>query len=77
MDRDVARFIDDYFAELDAGNAAIFAGAGLSVPAGFVDWRELMRHDLAAQIAAAWAERNWASLRDLESARMAKIFIRG
>nr|WP_210273501.1 SIR2 family protein [Rhizobium leguminosarum] len=26
-----------------AGNAAVFAGAGLSVPAGFVDWRNLLR----------------------------------
>ncbi|GAA0334802.1 SIR2 family protein [Sphingomonas oligophenolica] len=26
-----------------AGNAAVFAGAGLSVPAGFVDWKELLR----------------------------------
>jgi hypothetical protein len=43
VDRDVAQFLDDYFAELDAGNAAIFAGAGLSAPAGFVDWRELIR----------------------------------
>lgn len=43
FDRNVSRFIDEYFEELDAGNAAIFAGAGLSVPAGFVDWRDLLR----------------------------------
>jgi Sir2- and TIR-associating SLOG family/SIR2-like domain len=43
VDRDVTRFLDDYFAELQAGNAAIFAGAGLSTPAGFVDWRDLIR----------------------------------
>ncbi|EPE98431.1 SIR2 family protein [Rhizobium grahamii] len=43
MNRDVSRFIDDYFGEMIAGNAAILAGAGLSVPAGFVDWRELVR----------------------------------
>ncbi|MHC2415533.1 NAD-dependent SIR2 family protein deacetylase [Bradyrhizobium diazoefficiens] len=36
-------FITDYLAELVLGNAAIFAGAGLSVPAGYVDWRELLR----------------------------------
>jgi NAD-dependent SIR2 family protein deacetylase len=36
-------FIDDYLAELVVGNAAIFAGAGLSAPAGYVDWRELLR----------------------------------
>ena len=39
----IARFIDEYFKELEAGNAAVFAGAGLSVPAGYVDWRELLR----------------------------------
>ena len=43
MRPDVKRFIDDYYAEIESGNAAILAGAGLSVPAGFVDWRELLR----------------------------------
>ena len=38
-----ATFIAKYVAEIEAGNAAIFAGAGLSVPAGFVNWRELLR----------------------------------
>ena len=39
----VIRFIDDYFRDVETGDAGIFAGAGLSVPAGFVDWRELLR----------------------------------
>lgn len=39
----VRQFVDDYLSEVLAGNAAVFAGAGLSVPAGYVDWRELMR----------------------------------
>ncbi|HEX8381810.1 MAG TPA: SIR2 family protein [Sphingomonas sp.] len=43
MRAEIRRFVDDYFAELEAGNAAILAGAGLSAPAGFVDWRELLR----------------------------------
>lgn len=46
-------FVTDYLAELVEGNAAIFAGAGLSVPAGFVDWRALLRplsKDLALDI---------------------------
>lgn len=43
MKKTVADFVDDYLGEILAGNAAIFAGAGLSVPAGFVDWRELIR----------------------------------
>jgi hypothetical protein len=38
-----AVFLNEYFAEIEAGNAAIFAGAGLSAPAGFVDWRGLLR----------------------------------
>jgi hypothetical protein len=49
MNRDAVRFVNEYFAEIEAGNAAIFAGAGLSVPAGFVDWRELLR-DIADEL---------------------------
>ena len=41
--REIAGFLKRYLAEIEAGNAAIFAGAGLSKPAGFVDWRELLR----------------------------------
>lgn len=39
IDNFVARFVDDIRDE----SAAIFAGAGLSIPAGLVDWRGLMR----------------------------------
>ncbi|GAA3099867.1 SIR2 family protein [Rhizobium viscosum] len=39
----IRQFVDDYLGELIEGSAAIFAGAGLSVPAGYVDWRELIR----------------------------------
>ncbi|WPR71572.1 SIR2 family protein [Flavobacterium sp. NG2] len=35
-------FINDYVKDLNSGTAAIFAGAGLSVPAGYVNWAELM-----------------------------------
>jgi hypothetical protein len=35
--------------ELQSGNAALFVGAGLSKPSGFVDWKELMR-DVASEI---------------------------
>jgi hypothetical protein len=42
-DKTVAGFLKRYLAEIEAGNAAIFAGAGLSAPAGYVDWRELLR----------------------------------
>jgi hypothetical protein len=39
----IKSFIDHYLAEMIDGNAAIFAGAGLSVPAGYVDWRALLQ----------------------------------
>lgn len=38
-----AGFVDAYQKALDEGVAAAFVGAGLSVPAGFVDWKELLR----------------------------------
>lgn len=47
--REIKQFLDDYSKEVVQGTAAIFAGAGLSVPAGFVDWRELLR-PLAAEM---------------------------
>lgn len=36
-------FYDHFVRELNAGNAALFAGAGLSVAAGYVDWKTLLR----------------------------------
>ena len=39
---DIEQFIIEYVRELDAGTAAVFAGAGLSVGAGFVDWVSLL-----------------------------------
>lgn len=47
MDR--SRFVKEFSEEISAGNAAIFAGAGLSVPAGFVNWRDLLR-DIAEEL---------------------------
>jgi Sir2- and TIR-associating SLOG family/SIR2-like domain len=38
----VERFLDEYLNDLEAHSAAVFAGAGLSVPAGFVDWKSLL-----------------------------------
>lgn len=43
MNTTIKRFIDTYVEEIKEKNAAIFAGAGLSVPAGFVDWKNLLR----------------------------------
>ena len=36
-------FIRSYAKHLEAGNAAVFAGAGLSRAAGFVDWKDLLK----------------------------------
>ena len=35
-------FIEHFTKEVMEDNAAIFAGAGLSIPAGFVDWSSLL-----------------------------------
>lgn len=35
-------FIKDFVRDLNEGTASIFAGAGMSVPAGYVNWSELM-----------------------------------
>ena len=36
--------IREYTRAIQEGNAAIFAGAGLSRPSGFVDWKGLLLH---------------------------------
>jgi hypothetical protein len=43
MKSELRDFILEYLPELIEGSAAIFAGAGLSVPAGYVDWKALLR----------------------------------
>lgn len=37
------RFLDHYGQRLEEGDAALFVGAGVSTPAGFVDWKTLLR----------------------------------
>ena len=44
-----AQLIAEYSQKLIDGNAALFAGAGLSVAAGFVNWKELLR-EIAADL---------------------------
>jgi hypothetical protein len=39
----IERFVEDFSNELAERNVAIFAGAGLSVSAGFVDWKGLLK----------------------------------
>lgn len=43
MKRQIENFVTEYLAEMVEGNAALFVGAGLSVPAGYVDWQSLLR----------------------------------
>lgn len=43
------RFIRDYAKFLEEGDAALFAGAGLSRTAGYVDWRALLK-DIATEL---------------------------
>ncbi|MBX3018533.1 MAG: SIR2 family protein [Bdellovibrionaceae bacterium] len=40
---EIEDFLDRYVKAIEERTAAIFAGAGLSIPAGFVDWRGLLR----------------------------------
>lgn len=49
MKKEIQSFVEDFMKEVRADNAAIFAGAGLSVPAGFVDWKGLLK-PLAAEL---------------------------
>jgi hypothetical protein len=45
MPRDpIDSFIDTFVQALHDQNAAIFAGAGLSIPAGLVNWKDLLRN---------------------------------
>jgi hypothetical protein len=44
-----AEFLSQYTQALADHNAAVFAGAGLSIPAGLVDWKRLMR-SIASEI---------------------------
>ncbi len=46
---EVEAFIKDFSNDLESGNAAIFAGAGMSKSAGYVDWPELLR-DIAKEL---------------------------
>jgi len=43
MGKEIESFIRDFVKDLTERNVAIFAGAGMSVAAGFVNWSELLR----------------------------------
>ncbi|WP_043308339.1 SIR2 family protein [Pseudomonas sp. ML96] len=46
---EINSFIRDFVKDLSENNAAIFAGAGLSKPCGFVNWKELLA-DIAEEL---------------------------
>lgn len=53
--KEIEVFIRDYVKDLNNGTASIFAGAGLSIPSGFVNWPQLMKEiaeDLGLDISA-------------------------
>lgn len=49
MNRQLELFINKYVKALNEENAAIFAGAGISVPAGYVNWKLLLK-DVAEEL---------------------------
>ena len=83
MSRDVDFFVRDFVKELREDNAAVFVGAGFSAPAGFVNWRDLLRpiadelqldiereHDLVA-IAQYHSNENGGQRTTMKAARAA------
>jgi len=57
MKREHLRLIDSLSKELAEGNLAVFAGAGLSRSAGFVDWKSLLKpiaDDLDLDVEREW-----------------------
>ena len=49
MNKKLTRFIDKYTEDIINESAAIFAGAGLSISTGLVNWKELLR-DIALEL---------------------------
>ena len=47
--KDQRKFINEFVTEINNGDAAIFAGAGLSASLGFVNWKGLLS-DLAEEL---------------------------
>lgn len=57
MKKEYVRLVDNLSKELAEGNLAIFAGAGLSRTAGFVNWKELLKpiaDDLDLDVEKEW-----------------------
>lgn len=49
MNKEILEFVETYIRAIKEDSAAIFAGAGLSVNAGYINWKELMR-DIAEEL---------------------------
>lgn len=49
MNREIEAFVKNFVNDLGGKNVAIFGGAGMSAPAGFVNWPELLR-DIAEEL---------------------------
>jgi hypothetical protein len=49
MNDQIEKFIKEFCKELSENNAAVFAGAGMSKSAGFVDWKQLLK-DFAEEL---------------------------
>jgi len=47
--KETEAFISDFAKDLEAGNAAVFAGAGMSRDSGYVNWPDLLR-DIASEL---------------------------
>lgn len=43
MNKEIKSFINEFSKEIEEENAAVFAGAGLSMDAGFVNWSDLLK----------------------------------
>lgn len=55
---DLEAFVSDFVREIESGTAAVFMGAGMSAPAGFVDWVGLLEPLAAALKLDASKERD-------------------
>src|SRR5699024_5415695 len=47
-ERDKRNFINEYVKALNNNRGVLFAGAGLSVPSGGINWRDLLREEAAS-----------------------------
>lgn len=76
MEKEIEAFVDDYVKDLAANNAAIFAGAGMSKGAGYVDWPDLLADiakELGLEIDKEWDLISLAQYHVNEKASRAKV----